>query len=106
MKKCYESYIDGIVNEIQSELSLNKKDIIIDNKYIITLSSGYPVIKNNEPKEAPAFLLYVVLRLFLTDDDPIEAINKLGKSDKTKNLLKATIKYIENKYDIAGKYFG
>lgn len=106
MQKCYESYINSIVDEIQAELFFNKKDIIIDNKYIITLSCGHPVIKNNsEPKDAPAFLLHVVLSLFLTDDDPIKAIDKLGKSDRTKNLLKAIIKYIKNKYDIASKYF-
>lgn len=106
MQKCYESYIESIVDEIRAELNINKKDIIFDNKYIITLFKGYPVIKNNEPKKAPAYLLYVVLRLFLTDDNPIEAIDKLSESDRTKNLLKATIKYIKNKYDIAGKYFG
>ena len=28
MQKCYESYIESIVDEIRAELNLNKKDII------------------------------------------------------------------------------
>jgi hypothetical protein len=51
MKNCYENYIESIVNEIQAELKLNKKDIIFDNKYIIMLFNGYPVIKNNDYKK-------------------------------------------------------
>lgn len=51
MKNCYENYIESIVNEIQAELKLNKKDIIFDNKYIITLFNSHPVIKNNDYKK-------------------------------------------------------
>ena len=105
MKNCYENYIESIVNEIQAELKLNRKDIIFDNKYIIMLFNGYSVIKNNNHKKTPAYLLEGVLKLFLTDDDYIKAIDKLNRSDRTKDLLKATIKYIRNKYDIANKYF-
>lgn len=105
MKNCYENYIESIVNEIQVELKLNKKDIIFDNKYIIMLFNGYPVIKNNDYKKTPAYLLESALKLFLTDDDYIKAIDKLNRSNRTKDLLKATIKYIKSKYDIANKYF-
>lgn len=104
MKNCYENYIESIVNEIQAELKLNKKDIIFDNKYIITLFNGYPVIKNNDYKKTPVYPLESALKLFLTDDY-IKAIDKLNRSNRTKDLLKATIKYIKSKYDIANKYF-
>ncbi|MEE3344600.1 MAG: hypothetical protein VZS44_10940 [Bacilli bacterium] len=105
MKNCYENYIESIVNEIQAELKLNKKDIIFDNKYIITLFNSHPVIKNNDYKKTPAYRLENVLKLFLTDDDYIKAIDKLYQPNRTKDLLKATIKYIKSKYDIANKYF-
>lgn len=105
MKIYYAGYIEDIVNEIQTELKLNKKDIIFDNKYIITLFKDRPVIKNNEYKKTPAYFLYSALSQFLTNDDYIKVIDKLNRSDRTKGLLKATIKYIRDKYDIADKYF-
>ena len=60
MKNCYENYIESIVNEIQAELKLNKKDIIFDNKYIIMLFNGYPVIKNNDYKKKRLYIPYIV----------------------------------------------
>lgn len=53
----------------------------------------------------PAYLLYGILKHFLTDDDYIKAIDKLNRPDRTKNVLKATIKYIKNKYDFTDRYF-
>ncbi len=103
MEKCYDGYIESIMNEIRTELKLNKRDIILDNKYIITIFKDHLVIKN---KKTPTYLLYSVLKQFLMDDDYIKVINKLNRSNRAKDLLKATIKYIRDKYDFADRYFG
>ena len=105
MEKCYDDYIESIMNEIRAELKLNKKDIIFDNKYIITIFKDSLVIKNNEYKKTPACLLYGILKHFLMEDDYIKAIDKLNRPDRTKSLLKATIKFIKNKYDFTDRYF-
>jgi hypothetical protein len=57
-------------------------------------------------KKTPVYPLHSVLKLFLIDDGPIKAIDKLNRPNRTKDLLKATIKYIKSKYDIADRYFG
>ena len=103
MEKCYDGYIESIMNEIRTELKLNKRDIIFDNEYIITIFKDHLVIKN---KKTPTYLLYSVLKQFLMDDDYIKVINKLNRSNRAKDLLKATIKYIRDKYDFADRYFG
>lgn len=51
MEKCYDDYIESIMNEIRAELKLNKKDIIFDNRYIITIFKDHLVIKDNEYKK-------------------------------------------------------
>ena len=104
MEKYYKDYIKDIVNEIRDELILNKKDIIFDNKYSITLFGDIPIIKDINPTRPFAYNLYIILIRFLADDYT-NTINKAAVTGINTSLLKATIKYIKNKYDIASKYF-